>query len=73
MKNIKSTDPRKKAITNAIKAKSGGTKVTLVKELNDGTFQGHALKTNGKGPQTSLGFFTVTSEEAGLSSGTNNQ
>jgi hypothetical protein len=73
MKNVKSTDPRKKSITNAIKAKSGATRVTLVKELNDGTFSGHALKTNGRGKeQTSLGFFTVTSEEAGLNSGTAN-
>ena len=67
MKNIKSTDPRKKLISNAIKAKSGGSKVTLVKELNDGTFQGHALKTKGRDqPQDSLGFFIVTKEEAGI-------
>lgn len=67
MKNIKSTDPRKKLIVSAIKAKTGASKVTLVKDLGDGTFQGHALKITARNlPQESLGTVTVTKEEAGL-------
>ena len=67
MANITSKDPRKKTIVVALKRKSGGSKITMVKELKDGTFQGNSMKHNGKGqPCTMLGFFTVTKEEAGL-------
>lgn len=66
-KSVKSTDPRKKAITNAIKAKSGAARVTLVTENKDGTFTGHAMaKTDSKYAFESLGMITVTAEEAGL-------
>lgn len=64
MKHIHSSDPVKKLVVSAIKAKSGGNKVTLVKETSEGVYQGHALKTNGRGREmTSLGTFTVTKEE----------
>lgn len=67
-KSVKSTDPRKKSITNAIKAKSGAVRVTLVTENKDGTFTGHAMgKTDSKYAFQSLGMVTVTAEEAGLS------
>lgn len=65
MKNVKSTDPRKKQVVNAIKAKSGANKVTLVKQLRDGSFQGHAMKGDRQGYQ-SLGMVTVTAQEAGI-------
>lgn len=68
MKNIKSTDPRKADIVKAIKLKSGANKVTLVKEDKEGTFQGHAMKLKpGSKAYDSLGFFTVTPLECGLS------
>lgn len=67
MKHIHSTDPVKKLVVNAIKLKSGANKVTLVKEVSEGVYQGHALKTNGRGAEmTSLGTVTVTKEELSL-------
>lgn len=42
-KHVKSDDPRKPAIVAAIKAASGGTKVTLVQEVAPGVFQGDAI------------------------------
>lgn len=66
-KNVKSTDPRKKGIIAAIKAKSGGTKVTMVKELGDGTFQGDAMIAGPRGGKAQrLGTFVVTPTEAGV-------
>ena len=65
MTNVKSTDSRKKGVVSAIKAKTGANKVTQVMALPDGTFKGHALKGNRQGYR-SLGFVTVTAQEAGL-------
>lgn len=66
MRPVKSTDNRKKQIMNAIKAKSGANKVTIVKELKDGSFQGHAMKGNRTDGYKSLGMVNVTAEEAGI-------
>lgn len=49
MKSIKSTDERKKAIVAAFKARSGGTKVTSVKEDSEGNFHAHCLKATWEG------------------------
>ena len=43
-KPIKSTDPRKKSIVANLKEKSGGTKVTNVKQTGESQFQGDCLK-----------------------------
>ena len=76
MKHVSSDDPRKWKITLALKLKSGGTKVTLVKEITPGVFQGHCQRqqivvdqagyAHKTGGYESLGFFTVTAKEAGL-------
>ena len=58
-KHVKSTDPRKKSIVEALKRVSGGNKVTLVKEHDDGRFEGHCLRGNRYGYE-SLGTFIVT-------------
>jgi hypothetical protein len=71
-RNVTSYDPRKKPIVDALKKKSGGTKVTLLKEIGPGVFEGSCLK--GGGPATDmgayswieLGKFQVTAAEAGL-------
>lgn len=75
MKNVTSKDPRKPRIVHALKKKSGGNKVTLLKEISPGVFQGHCMKPErikeggfflSTGKSESLGNFTVTAEEAGL-------
>jgi hypothetical protein len=75
MKNVTSKDPRKHAIVAALKSKSGGSKVTLVKETSTGAFQGHCQKLEiipkfgfmvKTGAWESLGTFEVTAEECGL-------
>jgi hypothetical protein len=43
-KPIKSNDPRKPAIVSALKRKSGGTKVTNVREIGPNMFSGDCLK-----------------------------
>lgn len=71
MKAIKSTDSRKKAIVAAFKARSGGTKVTSVKEDADGNFHAHCLRATweGKGGAyrmpnyESLGTFCIYASE----------
>lgn len=65
MKSVTSKDPRKKQVVSAIKRKSGGNKVTNVKQLKDGSFQGHAMK-GGRYGYESLGEVIVTAEEAGI-------
>lgn len=63
-KYVHSADPRKAAIVAALKAKSGGTKVTLVREVSANTFTGSCLrpdpvKGNGKRGYEQLGEFMV--------------
>lgn len=42
-KPVKSTDPRKKNIVANLKAQSGGTKVTNVRQTGENQFQGDCL------------------------------
>lgn len=66
-KNIASYDPRKKPIMAVLKNKSGGGKVTLVKEISPGVFQGNCSKYDAsKGRYHDLGTFTATWEECGF-------
>lgn len=74
-KHVHSRDPRKKQIVAALKAKSGGTKVTLVEETKDGTFRGLCMKRATKVEKTwyganmlfeRIGTFEVTAAECGL-------
>lgn len=51
-KHVKSTDPRKPAIVSQLKRISGGNKVTLLTEIEDGLFQGRCLKYVGAGNGT---------------------
>lgn len=74
-KHVHSQDPRKPKILAALKRKSGGTKVTLLTEIEPGIFEGKcqkpeiikdggfAIKT---GKYEDLGMFVVNSLEAGL-------
>lgn len=72
-RNVTSYDPRKKPIVDALKKKSGGTKVTLLKEIGPGIFEGRCLKSGGpvkdretRSSYIELGSFQVTAAEAGL-------
>ncbi len=63
-KHVHSADPRKASVVAALKAKSGGTKVTLLREVAPHTFTGSCLrpgarKGNGKRGYEQLGEFTV--------------
>lgn len=60
-KHIKSTDPRKKLITNLLKTKTGANKVTNVYETDE-DFQGDCLKGNRSGYEK-LGTFSFPKEE----------
>lgn len=67
-KHVHSEDPRKPKIVAALKAISGGNKVTLVRETGPNTFKGKCLKSvpGSKGKLWDhLGHFTVTLEEEG--------
>lgn len=66
-RNLTSYDQRKKPVVIALKKKSGGTKVTLLKETGPGVFEGkcHALEVE-TGCWDVLGTFTVTAKEAGI-------
>lgn len=57
-KHVHSADPRKAAIVAALKKKSGGTKVTLLKEIAPNTFTGSCLRSVGRRYEQ-LGEFTV--------------
>lgn len=48
MKTVKSDDPRKKAIVQAFKNRSGATRVTCVQEY-EGMFYAHCLKSTWEG------------------------
>lgn len=73
MAAITSKDPRKAGIVSALKALSRGSKVTMVKEVAPGVFQGHCMA---KDPNNmtrrvvmaSLGYFKVQAvkNEAGI-------
>jgi hypothetical protein len=74
-KHVHSQDPRKPAIVAALKQKSGGTKVTLLAEVEPGVFEGSCMRTATKRVETfygavkrfeELGMFRVTAAEAGL-------
>lgn len=43
-KHVRSTDPRKPAIVAAMKRSTGATKITLVREVTPGVFEGNCLK-----------------------------
>lgn len=63
-KNVHSKDPRKPAIVAALKIKSGGTKITDLRELNDGRFEGDAYRhMPGARRYFGLGRFIVTPAE----------
>ena len=60
-KAVTSKDPRKPGIVSALKALSCGRKVTMVKEVRPGVFEGHVLgekRTSGHG-YCALGFYRV--------------
>lgn len=67
-------DPRRKRLIEALKRKSGASKVTGIEELPDGSFRGQCFRVrlgtvmNGSvGSQLlSIGFYTVTAQDAGL-------
>ena len=65
MKNIRSYDPRKKQIVEALRKKSGCSKITMLEETAEG-FRGSCLKSKGNRCFENMGKFTVTREEAGL-------
>ena len=66
MAAIKSTDPRKPSVMKALKAKSGATKVTNVKEVR-GIYSGDCWKFMGRGEQFEhLGKFECTAKEIGF-------
>lgn len=71
-RNVTNTDPRKAEIVKALKAASGATKVTLVKEVGPRRFVAHCLGSDsemsrtfarrGLRRHTSLGYWQVTFE-----------
>lgn len=58
-KNVTSKDPRKPGIVAALKALSKGRKVTLLKEVSPGVFEGHCLGDKVGRSFTALGCFQV--------------
>lgn len=58
-KNVTSKDPRKPGIVAALKALSKGRKVTLLKEVSPGVFEGHCLGDKVGHSFTALGCFQV--------------
>lgn len=74
-KHVHSQDPRKPKIVAALKRKSGGTKVTLLTEIETGIFEGKCMRPATTVQKTwygatkryeDLGMFVVNSLEAGL-------
>jgi hypothetical protein len=64
-KNVTSSDPRKPAVMNALKRKSGCRKVTQVShDTTTNTFSGNCM--NPSSPDAQSGRHTVTAEECGL-------
>lgn len=72
--DIEQNDPRRLRIIAALKRKSGASKVTMLEELDDGSFKGHCFRVrpthvNGgaiRSQLESLGFFIVTKQDVGL-------
>lgn len=60
MKNVNSKDPRKPAIVAALKRLTGASKVTLVKEVEPGVFQGECLRYGCNGYYERLGTYQVS-------------
>lgn len=58
-KNVTSKDPRKPGIVSALKALSRGRKVTLLKEVSPGVFEGNCLGEKEGRSYKSLGYFRV--------------
>lgn len=58
-KHVRSDDARKPAVVAALKKASGGSRVTLVTEIGENTFQGNCLVTAADGKFTNLGFYQV--------------
>lgn len=65
---IKSSDPRKAAIVAALKAAHGATKVTMVVQVGDNTYEGHCMRPlpgrRYRGQTESLGFQQITLSDA---------
>ena len=62
---VKSTNPIKKQVMAALKAKSGATKVTQVTQVSDGVFTGQCFKKmDGSRKFDNLGSFTVEVSES---------
>lgn len=75
MKHVHSKDPRKERIVSKFKRKYGATRVTLLKERDDGSFEAHCLKpeviNDGRfmiktREYESMGTMVLTKEEAGV-------
>jgi hypothetical protein len=62
-RHLHSKSPHKARVIAAFKAATGATKVTLVKQLAERTFQAHCLRRAPKGDFASLGFFEIVLPE----------
>jgi hypothetical protein len=61
---VQSTDPINKLVVNAIKKKSSSSKVTLVRKLSNGSYQGRAfIRQANTRSFYSVGFVTITQGE----------
>lgn len=72
LKFIHSTDPRKPLIMSKLKAKSGATKVTQIREVSPGVYAGICMKRENTLDFQPLGMFSVTDEDCGIPSGGEN-
>jgi hypothetical protein len=64
-KNVTSSDPRKPEIVRALKDASGGSKVTLLREVGPGVFVGHCLVSAAHGGYDSRGYWQITTTTEG--------
>lgn len=70
MKAVKSTDPRKPAIVETLKLKSGGNKVTTLIERQPGVFSADCMKYDTRSRcYARLGVFVVTATEVEIITG----
>jgi hypothetical protein len=63
MMALHSTDAMKKAVMAALKRKTGATKITQVKRLDNGDYTGNCFRRNHTLKYECLGFHSVTQEE----------